>query len=256
MRVATIVVALASLLFLISCAPVSGETQPVIRIGIPDGAAGIFARYAMARMGDSVVAITPIHDCCSNTAEWALSGDDVDAAILCPDAARSLLEKDSRYVIIGPCVANSDVIVVRGEDKTGKIGIAQNHIYQAEFVKSLFGTKYEVTFLMPSALPYAYERGLIDGVVIDVSPSGQLTGQTLSTRNDSSDVVTYVLAVRQDLQNTPEFTRFIRDFSEAATELTNPVILQSAIKNYGDYPVKGKETEQWIKMGVRLIAPR
>jgi hypothetical protein len=209
-RGASVTVALTSLLFLIGCTPVQSETESVLRIGIPDGVGGILASYTMEKMGDGAMAITPLRDCCSSTAEWALSGDDVDAAILCPDAALSLIEKDNRYVIIGPFVANSDVVVIRGEVKTGKIGIAQNHFYQAQIVKSLFGSQYEVTFLMPSALPYAYERGLIDGVVIDISPAGQLNGQRFSSRNESGDFVTYVLATRKDLQDKPEFKRLIR----------------------------------------------
>jgi hypothetical protein len=257
-REATGLAALASLFLLTGCAPGQSESQTrtVIRIGLPDGAAGIAARYVTERMGGEVIMVSPIHDCCSTTAEWALSGDDIDAAILCSDAAQSLLEKDNRYIIIGPCVANSDVIVIRDKIKTGKIGISQNHFYQTEIVKSSFGSKYELVFLMPSALPYAYEKGLVDGVVIDIEQAALLPGQTLSSRSVSGDAVTYVLAARKDYQNQPGFIKFVQGFSEAADDLTNPDILQWAIGEYGNYPANGKEAEQWISLGVRLIAPR
>jgi hypothetical protein len=61
---------------------------------------------------------------------------------------------------------------------------------------------------MPTALPYLYEQGNVDGVVIDVLKSLGLKGKHLRLSPDNTDVVTYVLVVSKKFYGGEEFQQF------------------------------------------------
>lgn len=264
LRTAACLAALAGLLLCAGCrvpwigVSLHSGAQPPIRIGAPDGAGGLLVAYAAARIGISAgvvpgYTVTPIQDCCSSTAEWALSSQSVDAAVVCPDAAQALVQKDNRYTIVGPCLANSDLVVVREQAKTKKIGVAQHHQYQELIVKQVFGPQCQAVPMWPGSLPYAYEKDAVDGVVLDVSEGLRLPGVKLSSRAGNHDVVTYVLVTRKDYETVPELGQFVNSFREAAAELNDPARLQQAINSYNHYPANGWEAAQWMQLGIRFI---
>jgi hypothetical protein len=241
------------------CRTAQTADTSTIKIGSPQGAGGLLVSYAAAKIAGKTeitpfLEISPIRDCCSSYAQMALSSQSVDAAVVCVDAAKSLIEKDDRYVTIGPCLANSDLLVVRGNpDKTQKIGVSQDHLYQETIIDNLLGTGHQSIPMASTALAYAYEKGDVDGVVTDIEEALKISGTKLSSGGNKGDVITYVLVARKNL---PGLTKLVTAFSEAASDLNNSEKLQQAIVSYNSYPTEGEEAAQWISHNVRFIAPK
>ncbi|HHW41641.1 MAG TPA: hypothetical protein GXX19_10965 [Syntrophomonadaceae bacterium] len=235
--------------------------SPWVKIGIPDDSSSILVSYAIRHQEIKAV-IEPImesysiKDCCSSTAHWALSSGSVDLAVLCPDAARVLVAKDKRYQIVGPVLVNSDVVVVRNQEQPRKIGITQNRWYQKKIIRSLFGEECQVVPMLPEGLPYAYQKGHVDGVVLDVEKALQLPGTRISTRVNNQDLVTYVLVARRAFMHDPRFPRILQGFCKAAVALSNPETLQDALNSSAHNQVKGMEAGEWIRLKVRFVPPQ
>jgi hypothetical protein len=252
---------LAGLLICTGCQPAHPSDTSLIKIGSPDGAGGLLAAYAVSRMDTAARTVPlienePIQDCCSSYAQWALSSGSVDAAIVCIDAADSLVEKDDRYSIIGPCLANSDQLIVKDPAKVQTVGIAQNHQYREDLVRKVLGPQCRVKLLLATALTYAYTGGSVDGVVIDVAEAFRLSGVRLDTRRDSGDLVTYVLVASKNFRESSAFDPFITVFREAAAELNDPAKLQQAMLSYSRHSFEEKEADRWIQTGIRFMAPQ
>jgi hypothetical protein len=242
-------------LFVAAC---SGQrlSNEAVRIGAPDGAGFILARYAAEKMtGNTRVSLLPrvteIFDCCSSTTQWALSSGSLDAAILCPDEAVSLTKADQRYIILGACMMNSVIIVVKDQSRTETIGVAQNRRYQQEVVSDLFGQDSHTKPMLPQSLPTAYERGLVDGVVVEIEQASQIDGIMLPVNSKGEDVVTYMLVVRKDL---PGRDLLVQAFSTAADELNEQNNLQKAMGEYTAGSDSKADAAQWLRAGLRFLA--
>jgi hypothetical protein len=189
-------------------------------------------------------------DCCCSGTQWALSSQSLDAAILCPDEANVLIAEDSRYTIVGPCLANSVLVVVRDQTRTKSIGVAQSRQYQERLVQNLFGPESKAKPMLIQALPAAYEKNSVDGVVVDVEQAFRLNGTRLSVNRNDIDVITYALVARKDL---PCIDELINAFSSAAEELNNADSLQQAMVSLDIYPDDNTKASQWLDAGVHFI---
>jgi hypothetical protein len=234
------------------------EILPV-KIGSPQGAGGLLVACAAAKM-ETKTEISPVtevfslQDCCSSYAQWALSSRSVDAAVVCIDAARTLVENDQHYSIVGPCLANSDILVVRNPAQVLTMGISQNHEYQEKLVRQVVGMNCQIKQILPTALAYVYTRGEVDGVVMDIEEALRLPGIRLKKPDNIDSLVTYVLVASREFQARPAFSRLKAAFQEAASELNNDNDLQQAMVTYSLYPSEGNEAVQWIQMGIRFMA--
>lgn len=238
------------------------EQGPVgLRIGSPDDMAGLIVDHMLrdgAVSGEHVIdGLTSFEmkDCCTSRAEWALSSESLDAALMCPDAARRLVEKDGRFVIVGPCLANSDVVLIRDDVEPGRIAVTQNRDYQIEVVSDRFGPTVTTTGMVTSAIPYAYERGAVDGAVLDVLKARDFGGRWLSSKNaDGSDRITYVLVVSTQFQRSAGYADFIEAFERSSDELNDPVILMDAIEAYKGERITGEEAKKWKAQEIRFLS--
>ncbi len=225
-----------------------------IRIGTPGGAAGVFISYVTAQhdTGASIKNFNydmfSLSDCCSPSTLYALLSLEVDAAVLCPDAAERLIAEDSRYVNLGPLLVNSDVVVVRDKDTARKIGIAQQRWYQAEIARRIFGPDIQIEQIMPTNLGFTYETGVVDGVVIDVQDSVRLEGERISVGDAANPVVTYVLVA---LKSLPQMDSLIASLAAAAARLNNAADLQAAIEAVSD--ATGDEVERWQQANIAFV---
>lgn len=250
-RRAAFVAVLLNVLFCVSCQAAHED----IRIGAPDGAGEILARYAADKLNADVTVrnnsgVKEYFDCCAASTMWALSSGSLDIAILCPDEARSLVESDERYVILGPCIKNSVVIVVKDMTKTDTIGVAQGRIYQETLVKDVFGQTTVTRSMLIQSLPTAYERGIVDGVVIDIDKSIYLDGMVVPVPGEG--VITYLLVARKDVADLDKVKEV---FSQAARDLNNADILQEMIEVvFADSNEKPKAT-RWFENGFRYLEP-
>jgi len=224
-------------------------------IGVPDDSASYIFRYMIEEKKldgqlSTMLGVYPIKDCCTSTSEWALSTDNLDMSVICPDAARRLLEKDERYVILGPCMINSDILVLHNESSVKRVGITQNRDYQAELIRQCMDNNVEVCPMLSYALPYAYHEEKIDGVVVDVSAALRMEGRKEALRQ-GRDTVTYVLVVRKDYLQDASFRDFVNHYNQMLTELENEEQLQRIVNKYAGYTCTGKEASEWKRMNVR-----
>ncbi len=221
-----------------------------IKIGVGDDISGLLLNYTINVKGLKVATSTensfeafPIKDCCTSTAQLALSSDLLDVAIICPSAAATLIEKDNRFEIVGPCVVNSDIFVIKEDKLPQKIGVTQNRVYQHELIREKFGQKIEIVPMITTALPFALERDLVDGIVIDIIRGLALEGEKMTT-GFNQDIVSYVLVVRKSFKDDDRYLEFLRLLQESVNELND------AIKS------EDKEVEMWHKLKTRFLTPR
>ncbi len=239
-----------------------GESVPGgLRIGSPDDTSGLIVDHMLRTAtvdGEHVVedlSALAIKDCCTSRAEWALSSEALDAAIMCPDAARRLVEKDARFVIVGPCLANSDVVLVRGDSTPQRVAFTQNRDYQVDVIADRFGAAAAATPMVTSAIPYAYERGTVGGAVIDALKARHLEGEWLpSTLGDGGDRVTYVLVVSTEFRDSDAYPGFIGAFEQSVTELNDPATLADAVGAYKGDRLTGEEAEKWKRQQIRFLS--
>lgn len=229
-----------------------------INIGVSDDSASYAFRFLMEKPEvniklNEMLGIYPLKNCCTTTSEWALSTDNLDIALICPEAAERLLATDSRYKIIGPFMVNSDILVLRTAGSIKKIGITQNRWYQETLVHKMLGSGIQVHPMLYSALAYAYTDQRLDGVVIDAGKALRVEGKKQSLRYNG-DTVTYVLVARKEFIADERFQEFIMLYNQAVEELSNTEKLQEVIEKYAGYPCNGKEAREWQEMNIRYLS--
>lgn len=233
-----------------------------IQIGAPDDTGGLIIHYILNGKGFPAAEVThgtesySLKDCCASASEWALSTDRLDMAVMCPDAARCLVEKDPRFEIAGPVLLNSDVMVIRPGTHLAKIGIAHKRGHQEEIVREKFPGGCDTVPMLPAGLPFAFERGVVDGVVIDVLKAFSLAGERIASRSDGRDFVAYVLVARKELASSPLYQDFMNACQRAVEELAHAATLARAIEAYKEIPWTDRETQEWKALRVRFVLPR
>lgn len=153
-----------------------------------------------------------VGDCCAAVSQWGLSSRELDMAVMCPDAARTLLEKNSDYLLLGPILLDGDMLVRRAAKADNIVNdvsksntmvdtastdtffantIPAAHIsaaaakpvrtvgvsHQRSAQKALAREAHplaEIIEMLPASLPYALEREVVDAVVLDVLLAQQL----------------------------------------------------------------------------------
>lgn len=247
-------VLLAAVCLLLSCT----EKHEGTRIAAPDDFCGILANYLMrdkesmnANMVDEVL---PLMDCCSTTTEWAMSADEIDVAWLCPDAAQNLLKKDSRFAVVSPALVNSQVLVVRKGGNPKRIAYSHKREYQKTLIQKRFGKNCEAVPVMPTALPYLYEQGSVDGIVIDVLKGLTLKGDHLRLSGDDTDVITYVLVVSKAFQRSGKFPQFVAALQNGTAKLNDIHILTKVLGE--EKKILPAQAKQIASLSVRFIPPR
>ncbi|MDD4237012.1 MAG: ABC transporter substrate-binding (seleno)protein SaoB [Desulfotomaculaceae bacterium] len=252
-----VVIAVAALLLLaVFLYPQREEDNGKVKIGAPDDTGGMIIHYLVNEKGYEGAEVQhdfelyPVKDCCSSTSQWALSSNQYELAIMCPDAAESLLEKDDRFEIVSPCLMNSDIVVVEPGLTPNKIGIAQNRSHQAQIVAGLFGQDCATAPMLPAAIPYAYEKNAVDGVVVDALRGFTMTGDKLA---GEAGHITYVLVVNKNFKEDPRYQKFIDLFQQSVEELNNPDILIEEIRKYKNIDFSREEVNQWNRLGIKHV---
>jgi hypothetical protein len=247
-------VLLAAVCLLFSCT----EKHEGIRIAAPDDFCGVLARYlvrdkemANAEFSKEVV---PLMDCCSTTTEWAMSADEIDVTWLCPDAAQNLLKKDNRFVIVSPALVNSQTLVVRKGGNPKRIAYSHKREYQKALIQKRFGKDCEAVPVMPTALPYLYEQGSVDGIVIDVLKGLTLKGDYLRLSGDNTDVITYVLVVSKAFQHSGKFPQFVAALQNGTGKLNDIGILTKVLGE--EKKILPAQAKQIASLSVRFIPPQ
>lgn len=244
---------MAALCTLLACT----QRQEGVRIAAPDDTCGALAREIVKHkaLANAELAADPLPlmDCCSTTAQWAMSADRIEAAWLCPDAAQALLQKDGRFVGLGPALVNSEVLVVRGEGSPRRIAYSHKRGYQQALLRQRFGAGCETIPVTPTALPYLYEQGQVDGIVIDVLKGLSLAGRHLPLAGDGRDVVTYVLVVSRGFRDSAGFASFLAALQAGAERLNRTTAFASGPGEKGR--LTPAQVKQLAALAVRFVPP-
>lgn len=233
-----------------------------IQIGAPDDTGGLIIHYILNGKGFGAAEVVnniesySLKDCCASTSEWALSTDRLDMAVMCPDAAQRLVERDPRFEIAGPALLNSDVLVIRPGSHPAKIGIAHKRPYQEQIVKEKFPGGCDTVPMLPAGLPFAFERGVVDGVVIDVLKAFTLAGERIGSSEGGADLVTYVIVARKELASSTPYRAFMSAYERAVEELGDTRALARALEDYKEIRWTNREMEEWKALRVRFVLPR
>lgn len=232
-----------------------------IQIGAPDDSGGLIIHTILHGKGFEAAEVVKgfgaytMKDCCTGTSEWALSADMLDMAVMCPDAAQRLVEKDPRFEITGPVLLNSDVLVIRPGADPAKIGVAHKRQYQEKFVKERFSGTCTTVPMLPAGLPFAFERGIVDGVVIDVLKAFAIPGERISSSGNGTDLVTYVLVARRELTPGFLYRQFMERYKQAVAELADTGALARAVEGYKEVRWTDREVEEWKALKVKFVLP-
>lgn len=140
----------------------------------------------------------------------------LDMAIVCKEAAITFIENVEEFEIVGPCVFNSDVIMLEGKEPVF-VGVTQDRAYQKEIVRNYFG-KVEVKEMMASALPYSLKNGNIDAIVVDIIKSYGIPGEKIRT-DFNGDYSSYVLIVNKEFRKTDDYKNFVSIYNASLDKL-------------------------------------
>lgn len=238
------------------------DTTRIERVGIPEGSTGLLTAYvlrnAWARQGIKTLRFEPyaLYDCCAAATQYALGSGHLDMAVMCPDAAAALITKDQRFLVVGPVMYNSEVVVRhhyrRREPPT--IAISQNRDRQRKLLTALFGTDIQVVPMLHSAVPFAYARDQVDGAVLDIAKAFSLVGE-VSGLPENSEVVTGVLVAKRTVLASDQYRHFVSGYLQALEEMNdNDKLLQLLKENVSQHIHHG-DIATWKAMNVRFANP-
>ncbi len=239
------------------------QKDTISYIGIPDGAAGLLARYVliekMGAHGIQTVGYEPytLYDCCASATQYAMGSGRLDIAIMCTEAASELVARDRRFVIAGPVMMNSDIFITRPNTNLHQlaIGVSQKRAFQRQMVLKRFGALSRAVPMLHAAVPFAYARGVVEGAVVDITKAFNLQGEFASAAVNGQDVCTYVMVIKKSLQDSNQYRIFLAAYGQAVLEMNAPNNLLRLLQTYVSADITIGDIEKWIKMNVRFTCP-
>jgi len=261
-RCLCLAISMAGLLALFGLVGLPQQSVMVRQVGVPEGAAGLLAAYVlqekMAASGVRVVRYEQqtLYDCCAAASQYALGSGHLDLAIMCPDAARALVEKDERFEIVGPVLVNADIFVVRPDGREpSAVGISQKREYQRQMVAKRFGDRCETIPMLHGAVPFAFARHEVDAVVVDIVRAFNLSGTFYPGGGNGRDLVTAVLVANKSLTTDEHYQLFLRKYQDAVQEMAEPATLLRLLQTYASEHISIGDVNAWQQMNVRFVSP-
>lgn|GEM_PF-687840 len=232
-------------------------------MGLPDGAAGLLARYVLEKkMATGAIQAHrfepySLYDCCTGASEYAMGSGRLDIAVMCVEAARELVAKDGRFAIAGPVMMNSDIFIIRsGADlRRPTIAVSQKRAFQFEMVRQRFGDESRPVPMLHSAVPFAYARGLVEGAVVDITRAFSLPGDFNPATDKDREICTYVLVNKKALQGSSRLLNFLSAYGQAVREMDDADNLLRLLRSYVSADITIGDVEKWKKMKVRFTCP-
>lgn len=235
-----------------------GSDDQALHIGAGPGLPKLFAdtlvkqfgggdglEYKGAAVNNTELITRQVGDCCAAVSQWGLSSRELDMAVMCPDAARMLLEKNADYISLGPLLLDGDSLVRRAES-TGivrKVGISHQRTAQKELAQEVV-PEAEVVEMLPASLPYALERGVVEAVVLDRLVATQTPLPLVELSKNASTRATQVLVIHRRLLNN---AAKLRAALQQAVDDSNSALSALLIST--------KEETGWTKPLTRFVSP-
>lgn len=176
-------------------------------------------------------------DCWNNSTQLALSSDAIDLAVICSSKAQEFVQNDERFEIVPDAIINSSVIITK-KDNPQTIGVSQNRKFEVDMVKDTFGEECEIKEISTRVLPYALEKGEVDGIVLDYIKSLEIDGKRVFMKEDKN-YNTFSLVIKKSIKENKEYKKFIRSFNKVREEIMETdafikIISRERNKNYLD----------------------
>lgn len=233
--------------------PDSRPAMTGLRIACNDDAAGLLIKYLAKEDGAGLEVVDmsyqQLQDCCNSQTELALSGNNFDMAVLCPDSAQRLIDKGQPFAVIGDVVFNANVLVTNQDIIPHTVGYMNLREIQKDLVWANLNSGIEMQPMLPAGLPYALQRSAVEGIVLDILGVLKIDG---FRRALPSAYPTAVLAVHKDLLGTPELASFIKVYNQAVTKMNSSEILMQELAKYLDAEDSFDEVKVWKDMGIKF----
>lgn len=139
-------------------------------------------------------------------------------AIVCVEAAQDYIKANPDFEIVAPVIYNSDIIV-ESDREIKKVGVTNNKNFHKDFAKKTYGENVEVIGIIPNSLPYAYNNGQIDAMIIDITAYNPKTMEGTVRQVSEKNYVSNVLIARSDFKKTKIFEDFIEKYNEAVDKI-------------------------------------
>lgn len=139
-------------------------------------------------------------------------------AIVCVEAAQDYIKANPDFEIVAPVIYNSDIIV-ESDREIKKVGVTNNKNFHKDFAKKTYGENVEVIEIIPNSLPYAYNNGQIDAMIIDITAYNPKTMEGTVRQVSEKNYVSNVLIARSDFKKTKIFEDFIEKYNEAVDKI-------------------------------------
>ncbi len=235
----------------------SGEGA-TINLGTPADSAGLLGSVldGVSVNGGSEIVAYPLKDCCTTKTEYALSVDLLDAALLCPDAAERLVERDARYVRVGAVVMNSDVLVARGDGQPiVVVAVGVNRDYQVQIAREQWGAAIDVRPTLSSVISLAVADGEVDAAVVDLLDARALVTTGSDVTPVEGDVVSYELVVTRDFAVSDEYATFLDQMGDAAESLNRAEVFSSTVRSWTGTAMTKEEVDLWRDSKMCFVRP-
>lgn len=201
--------------------------------------------------------VRTVGDCCAAVSQWALSSRELDMAIMCPDAARLLVEKNTDYVLAGPVLLDGDVLVRKpdAQQAVRRVGMAHQRSAQRRLILATLGQDVEIVEMLPAALSYALERGAVDAVVLDrltATQSAMPLREVMRSNQGvtTSEQTTQVLVLHKRLTADPQAATLAVALAEAVTEANTRLKIIPALQPFNQGGAAG-----WTRILTKFVSP-
>lgn len=132
-----------------------------------------------------------------------------------------LVRENSNFEIYSPLIMNAELIVYKSEfDKIHTLGLSQKREHLIKLAKENNPNIEEISEMSPASLPYGLEKGLVDGIVLDISKAGLLEHYRFKPLSQEA-YISYSLVVRKDIVGTPRFKEFISNYNSTIKYLND-----------------------------------
>lgn len=134
-------------------------------------------------------------------------------AFACSHIATHLISEDDRFMIYGPVIMNSEVLLHQlPTSQLFHLGIPQGRGVMRSLVQQSYPQIAEVSEITSKAIQYSLAANQVDCIAVDITKASLLSDYSISPIAQQ-DYISYVLVVRKDIVSTREFQDFIKSYN-------------------------------------------
>lgn len=192
-------------------------------------------------------------DCCGSSAQFSFATNQIDMAILCPDALKYLDEiNNDNYIVLGSITYDSDILISdKLKPEIRIVGYMNRRNKQKEILQAYFGDDVSLVPMSQLSLGYALKSNAIDAAYVDMSTYLQLDYDGITLTNEE---VTQEVVINKRVKNSESIKKIIELYNKRVEEISDENELLSFIskhlKLYDKEAVLKKWKNQKTKFGM------